>query len=211
MSTLAFKIRKPLGSQKITPIEQEVAQALIDLENNSPDIKKDLRPIQIAGVREIPVGAEHKALVIFVPVPVHKQTQKIQQRLVRELEKKFSDRHVVILARRQSVPKPHRNSNVKPRPYSRTRKDVQAKMLEDLVYPVDIVGKRIRTRLNGSKLNKVFLNRKDASSMEYKLGTFSAVYKALTGKDTQFSFKKDLMSLGHPLDSASDLDASLAS
>lgn len=43
-------------------------------------------------------GGSKKAIVIFVPVPQLKTFQKIQVRLVRELEKKFSGRHVVFVA-----------------------------------------------------------------------------------------------------------------
>ncbi len=39
-----------------------------------------------------------KAIIIFVPVPQLKAYQKIQTRLVRELEKKFSGKHVVFIA-----------------------------------------------------------------------------------------------------------------
>jgi len=35
---------------------------------------------------------------------------------------------------------------------------------------------------------KVFLDRKDSTSLEYKLDTFSAVYKRLTGKEVNFEF-----------------------
>ena len=39
-----------------------------------------------------------KAIIIFVPVPQLRAYQKIQTRLVRELEKKFSGKHVVFIA-----------------------------------------------------------------------------------------------------------------
>ena len=39
-----------------------------------------------------------KAIIIFVPVPQLRAYQKIQSRLVRELEKKFSGKHVVFIA-----------------------------------------------------------------------------------------------------------------
>lgn len=38
-----------------------------------------------------------KAIVIFVPVPQLKAYQKIHTRLVRELEKKFSGKHVLLI------------------------------------------------------------------------------------------------------------------
>jgi len=60
--------------------------------------------------------------------------------------------------------------------------------LEDLVYPTDIVGKRIRFRLDNSRLLKIYLDKKDQANVEYKLETFSAVYRKLTGKQVQFLF-----------------------
>ena len=48
--------------------------------------------------QEIDVSGNKKSIVIFVPVPQLKAFQKIQVRLVRELEKKFSGKHVVFVA-----------------------------------------------------------------------------------------------------------------
>ena len=77
-------------------------------------------------------------------------------RLTRELEKKFSDRHVVFVAQRRMLRKPTRTSRVKQkRPRSRTLTNVHEKILEDLVFPTEIVGKRTRVNQDGSKLLKV--------------------------------------------------------
>ncbi|KAF9434404.1 40S ribosomal protein, partial [Entomortierella beljakovae] len=75
-------------------IELAVAQALFDLENNVNDLKKELKALQISSAKEVETGNGKKAIVVFVPVPQLKAFHKIQQRLTRELEKKFSDRHV---------------------------------------------------------------------------------------------------------------------
>ena len=48
-------------------------------------------------LQEIDVQGK-KAIIIFVPVPQLRSYQKIQTRLVRELEKKFSGKHVVFIA-----------------------------------------------------------------------------------------------------------------
>lgn len=61
-------------------------------------------------------------------------------------------------------------------------------ILDDLVYPAEIVGKRIRIRLDGSRLFKVHLDKNQQTNIEHKLDTFSAVYKKLTGKEVTFEF-----------------------
>lgn len=163
----AAKILKPVGSVP-DALELAVAQNIIDLENNIPDLKADLRPIQITAAKQvclfcflivkIDVGQGKQAILVFVPVPLLKLTHKIQSRLVRELEKKFSDKHVLIVAQRRIVPKPGRKSRVKQaRPRSRTLTAVHEKLLEDLVYPTEIVGKRTKVRVDGSKVIKVYV------------------------------------------------------
>ncbi len=77
-------------------------------------------------------------------------------RLTRELEKKFSDRHVVFIGQRRILPKePHGRRLGQKRPYSRTLTAVHDRILEDLVYPTDIIGKRLRVAVDGSNLLKV--------------------------------------------------------
>lgn len=115
---------------------------------------------------------------------------KIQKALVEELEKKFSGAHVVIIAQRTMFKKSFtRNKRFQgPRPRSRTLKAVHEATLEDLVYPTEIVGKRLRVKPDGSKVMKVFLNPKDQVNVETKLETFSSVYNILTNKDVTFEF-----------------------
>ena len=69
------------------------------------DLKAQLRELYIAGAKEIDVQGK-KAIIIFVPVPQLRAYQKIQTHLVRELEKKFSGKHVVFIAQRRILLKP---------------------------------------------------------------------------------------------------------
>merc|ERR1719309_1285991 len=159
------------------------------------DLKAQLRELNITAAKEIEVGGNRKAIIIFVPVPQLKAYQKIQARLVRELEKKFSGKHVVFIAQRRILPKPTRKSRTKnkqKRPRSRTLTAVHDAILEDLVFPAEIVGKRIRIKLDGSRLIKVHLDRNQMTNVEHKIDTFSAVYKKLTGKDVNFEFPESL-------------------
>ncbi|KAK0548640.1 ribosomal protein S7A [Tilletia horrida] len=192
MSSVSHKILRTANAPSGSPTETEtlVAQALVDLENNVPELRAELRPLQISAAAEIDVRGGKKAIAVFVPMPQQKAYRKVQQRLTRELEKKFSDRHVVFVGQRRILGKPGRHSRVKqPRPRSRTLTAVHESILSDIVYPTEITGKRTRIATDGSKLIKCFLDAKDATSLEYKLDSFSSVYRKLTGKDVTFVFR----------------------
>lgn len=63
-----------------TEVEQQIAQALLDLQNNVPELQSELAPLQISSAREVDVKGGKKAIVVFVPVPQLKAFHKIQQR-----------------------------------------------------------------------------------------------------------------------------------
>nr|ACV20964.1 small subunit ribosomal protein 7 [Mononchoides sp. RS5441] len=183
------KIIKPDG-KPVTDLEKQIAQALSDLETNA-DIKNQLRELYITGVKEVEIGNK-KVIIVYVPVPQLKQFQKNQVRIVRELEKKLGGKHVLIVARRRILPKPQRGSKrfaeKQKRPRSRTLTAVHEAMLNDIVYPAEVVGKRTRVKLDGKRIIKVHLDKAQQTNVEHKIDTFSSVYKHLTGKDVVFEF-----------------------
>ncbi|CAK7217989.1 ribosomal protein S7A [Sporothrix curviconia] len=181
---------------KPSELETSIAGALFDLESNTADLKAALRPLQFVSAREIEVGHGKKAIVIFVPVPSLQGFHRVQQRLTRELEKKFPDRHVLILASRRILPRPKRssrarNNQTQKRPRSRTLTAVHDAILTDLVFPVEIVGKRLRTKEDGSKTLKVILDEKERGGVDYRLDSYSEVYRRLTGRNVVFEFPQN--------------------
>lgn len=146
-----------------------------------------MKDLYINAAEEINVGDGRTAIVIKVPFRLLKAFHKIQQRLVRELEKKFSGKDVLIVANRRISPVPAGGFS-RARPRSRTLTAVHASLLDDLVYPTEIVGKRQRYRLDGSRLLKVFLDAKDKNTTEYKLDAFAGAYKKMTGKEVSFEY-----------------------
>mmetsp|Transcript_47003 Transcript_47003/g.111882 ORF Transcript_47003/g.111882 Transcript_47003/m.111882 type:complete len:195 (-) Transcript_47003:84-668(-) len=184
------KILKPKGATP-TELEEEVAKALFDIEvSPGSDIKGDLKDIYISGAKEIEVKQGRKAIIVYFPYRVWRSAKKIQGRLVRELEKKFSKKHIVFVANRTILDKNFRRKGFKTRPRSRTLTSVHDAMLEDVVGPTEIVGKRTQVSVDGSKLLKIFLDPKgkDKEDVESKLSTYSAVYKKLTNKEAVFRF-----------------------
>jgi len=189
MFTGRKKIIKPNGAAPDS-FEEQVAQEIFNLEMSTAEIKAELRDLYILGAKQVVVPGAKKAIILFVPFKLLSLFHKVQSRLVRELEKKFSGRHVVVIAQRTIYgPSYNRTSKAKgPRPRSRTLTTVQEAILEDLVYPTEIVGKRTRCKVDGSKTLKVYLDPKDQVNVETKLETFATVYKKLTSKDVVFEF-----------------------
>eukprot|EP00747_Dinoflagellata_sp_TGD_P087176 gnl/TRDRNA2_/TRDRNA2_163557_c0_seq10.p1 gnl/TRDRNA2_/TRDRNA2_163557_c0~~gnl/TRDRNA2_/TRDRNA2_163557_c0_seq10.p1 ORF type:complete len:211 (-),score=71.95 gnl/TRDRNA2_/TRDRNA2_163557_c0_seq10:74-652(-) len=189
-----FNARKKIIKEKgaaPTELEEEVAKALFDIEvSPSSEIKADLRDIYISSAKEVEVKSGRKAVIVHFPFRVWKAVKKIQGRLIRELEKKFSKKHVVFVANRTILDKNFRRKGLSVRPRSRTLTMVHESILEDVVGPTEIFGKRTRINVDGSKVLKIFLDPKDKDKgeLESKLSTYSAVYKKLTNKEAVFQF-----------------------
>lgn len=81
---MSHKILRTANAPTTAPDETElnVAQAIVDLENNVPELKAELRPLQISAAREVDVRGGKKAIVVFIPVPQLKAFRKVQQRCV---------------------------------------------------------------------------------------------------------------------------------
>merc|ERR1719336_3659106 len=188
-----FNARKKILKEKgaaPTELEEEVAKALFDLEvTPQSDIKADVRDIVIASAQDLDVK-NRTDLILHFPFRVWKNVKKIQARLIRELEKKFSKKHVIFVATRTILDKNFKRKGLQVRPRSRTLTAVHESIMEDIVGPTEIHGKRMRISVDGTKLIKVMLDPKDKDkeSVEAKLSTFAGVYKKLTNKEAVFMF-----------------------
>merc|ERR1712018_1035556 len=171
--SITNKLQKK-NNQRASDVETQVAQAILDIQNGADNVTKEqLMQLHLVAVKEMDVGGRN-ALALMVPAPQVPGWQKIQTKIVRELEKKFSGKHVIIVGRRKIMPKEQRKSTAKcykqKRPISRSVKHVHEATLQDIVYPAEITGKRIR------------------HTIEHKTATFSAVFKRLTGQRVVFEF-----------------------
>eukprot|EP01115_Flamella_aegyptia_P013873 TRINITY_DN76115_c0_g1_i1.p1 TRINITY_DN76115_c0_g1~~TRINITY_DN76115_c0_g1_i1.p1 ORF type:complete len:198 (-),score=52.59 TRINITY_DN76115_c0_g1_i1:198-791(-) len=191
MYTFKKKIVKD-NKQEPTELETEVAKALFEIQSSSVnDLKNELTQLHFSAARNVEVVPGKQSIILFVPFRLLQQFHRVQSRLIHELEKKFSGKQVVVVAQRKILRKPGRNNRVKrqKRPRSRTLTNVHNAILDDIVYPTEITGKRLRFKTDGSKVEKIYLDKKDQQSMEERLDTFSAVYKKLTGKEAVFTFE----------------------
>lgn len=183
---LQRKIVKKGGAEP-SELEQSVGKALVDLEMSSKELGGELKYLYISSAKEIELKDKRSALVIFVPFKLSAKFKRIQSRLVRELEKKFSGKQVLIIAQRTVLSKAWvRKSKGQPLPRSRTLTAVQASIMDDICYPNQIIGKRTVCKIDGRKFQKIYLAQN--KDIEDRLRTFGAVYKALTNKQAEFMF-----------------------
>ncbi|CAN1255976.1 40S ribosomal protein S7 [Linum perenne] len=174
MYTAKQKIHKDKDVEP-SEFEESVAQAFFDLENTSQELKSELKDLYINSAIQIDVSGSRKAIVIHVPYRLRKSFRKVHARLVRELEKKFSGKDVIVIATRRMVRPPKKGSAAQ-RPRSRTLTSVHEVVLEDIVMPAEIVGKRTRYRIDGTKIMKViplYLSKFNGFYVEHNLDIIS--------------------------------------
>lgn len=190
------KIKKPRGKddkpQQATKLEHEVAKALYELQLNSEKLKESVRELVICAAKEVEVAGGKRVIIVFVPVPQIAKYQKLikERSLIEELEKKFSGKQVLIISQRRIIRKETRNTMPlkQKRPRSRTLTAVHEAILDDIVFPNEITGKRIRFRHDGSRLLRVFLHQETSDAD--KLDVYASVYSKLTGKTVVFEADK---------------------
>jgi len=167
--------------------EDEVAQALYDLEVNNTSLRPVLQKLYLNTAKEIEVSPTLRAVVIFVPLRFLVKFHKIQKTLITELEKKFSGKQVFILAQRKIARKVAGARRINA-PRCRTRVKVQENIMVDLLHPVEVVGRRWKHRVDGTVQTKVLLDAREKEKIEPKLESLAMVYKRLTGITVSFGF-----------------------
>merc|ERR1712071_225589 len=110
--SITNKLQKRAGA-RASDIENTVASAILDIQNNAdPATKEQLMQLHVIAVKEMDVGGRN-AIAIMVPPPQVPGWQKIQVKIVRELEKKFSGKHVMVICQRKVMAKEARKAGAK--------------------------------------------------------------------------------------------------
>jgi small subunit ribosomal protein S7e len=192
MSNYKSKLFKTIAT-KATTLEESVAQALFEVETGVADLKDSLKHVTVANAREIETvvkGKKKNVYVIYVPFAVLRLVQRIQPKLVPELEKRLKTT-VLIVAKRTIQSKWVKSHRSQQRPRNRTLTSVYDSVLEDLCQPAAIIGRRIRHKLDGSVVQKIFLDQNEEAALKDKVESITSVYKKLTTRDIQIEFKPE--------------------
>ena len=182
------KLRKAKRS-KPTPLENDVAKALYDLELNHKTLRAHLPRFHVNTAKTVEAkSTTKKAIVIFYPLRYLMLVRKLQTVLTAELEKRFSGRIVALVAQRKVTRRPSNIYAIQEVQRSTTRTAVNESILADLLYPADVVARRWRFRVDGSKVMKVFLDTKAKKRMDSRLPLIAALYKKLTQRSVTFGY-----------------------
>ncbi|OHT09229.1 40S ribosomal protein S7 [Tritrichomonas foetus] len=171
-----------------TPLEQTIAAALNEIASGSEEsMKKSLAHLAICGAKEVTVDGL-RVVIITVPYKQINAYRQLQGFLVPELEKKVENSQIVIVGKRRAFPKNPESGRryVAIRPTGRTLRNVNESLLDDVVYPTAIVGKRIHYDLKGGQTTHIILDQHDRTRVEERLNGFAIAYNRLTGLRTVF-------------------------
>lgn len=154
----ASKIHKQ-GNVPPTTLEEDISSYLFQLQTNAQneELAQTLKALYFVSAKELDVGDGERAVVIFVPVPQLAQFKSVWKNIVNELEKRLS-KNVVLVANRtilNRITQLNKRKRQK-RPVSRTLTSVHNALLDDIVFPAEPIDKRMRVRIDGSKLYKVY-------------------------------------------------------
>ena len=191
MSSYVPHLRKLRKAKRdtATPLENDVAKAIYELELNHKTLRLSLPRFHINTAKEVEsTKTAKKGLVVFYPLRYFMLVRKVQKVLTAELEKRFAGRAVMLIAQRTITKRPaciYQRQEVQ---RSTTRTAVNEAIMADLVYPADVVAKRWRFRVDGSKVMKVFLDARDRKKTEGRLTIVAAVYKQLTHRAVNFGY-----------------------
>lgn len=188
MSAAASKVVKK--NAETTDFEKQVAAAFQDLESQQAELREDLKQVFISSAIQFQAtfrDQQRRAILITLHFKSRNAERKIHSNLVAELERRFK-LPVIIVFQRTILPKYLKQKGQQRRPRSRTLTAVHDAILEDILHPYCILGRRMRVKVNGNKLFKVLLDPKDKPLLEDKCDTLAAVYRTLTNKEVVFEF-----------------------
>ena len=171
----------------------QVNNYIRNLAKSNEENKKLLRQAVATEVKQFKVKTEDnktvKALVIYLPAPFLRDHPAATNKIVNEVQSKTNN-YTFVVAKRTVVSK--RSDYKQKIPKNRTLSDVCDQILADLVAPGQIIGRRMRVRLNGTHLYKIHLNENSREFLQDKVEVITQIYHALTNRKIAVEFKREM-------------------
>ena len=181
------KTDKKKSPTKLTQPALAAAEKTEMKEKGDKALAKELKGLNFSSAKEIDVGGDRLALLIYVPPPQLAKYRAIQKALIEALEKALPKyQNVMLLANRTMMSstewaRSKKHSGLRPR--NRSLKAVQEGILDDLVFPSEITGKRIKVKEGGDRVITVQLGAKEKEQVMERKEYIEKVYQKLTTKN----------------------------
>lgn len=189
------KAAAPQKSALHSDIDKIVVDATTNYEHkktSKTEIVHDVKEVKIVGDDK----KSYTALIVYLPFVYVQNHRALLSKIVNDIQSKkklptFVVSHRTLLnkksAQKQKIPR------------NRTLTSVYDAILEDLIAPGVIIGKRLRYHLDGSQHTKVFLNEDSRAFLENKTPLIAQIYKQLTNRKVTFEFRPDTSYIRVPL------------
>ena len=127
-------------------------------------------------------------LVFYLPYVWMRENRALLVKIVNEIQDKRKQ-FVFPIAKRTII---NKKSDFKQKiPRSRTLTSVYDSILEDLIFPSNVIGRRMRYRSNGSLLTKVQLPLESEEYLKNKTKVITEIYFKLTNRKIVFEFRPE--------------------
>ena len=186
------EVAAPATGDQRSALHRDINKIVVDLTKAS-DIKKTVRTDIVKAVKEMKVQNEndkktYSALVVYLPFTYNKNYKSLIPKIINDVQQKKKLPTFIVVDRTVIHKKSDFNQKI---PRNRTLTSVYDSILEDLISPGIVIGKRMRYHLNGSQHIKVFLNEECRAYIQDKTSIISQIYKKLTNRTVTFEFKHE--------------------
>jgi small subunit ribosomal protein S7e len=169
-------------------INDSVAKIFNDFTESSSENREQMKNIKIENVSEFKYEENKTFVLVNVNESSVKSLQKVHVDLVKRLESTLGKPVIVIPSRKTVDGKKYRKFIGKKVPRTKTLTYVRENLLEDLLFPATIVGKRTRYPRGQQKQLKVFVDAVDKEVLASKTSAICVGYKSLTGHELSIDF-----------------------
>merc|ERR1719197_313400 len=176
--------------EKPTELDEEVGKYLTALEQKG---EVSLKGVFINSTEQVEYKREDGSMghyrLIRIPFRSLERFSKVRSAVIEHCES-LANCPVLFVANRTIISKRAKHHPSQMRPRSRTLIAVHQAILNDIVAPSSIVGRRTRATMDGKNHERVFLDPLDKEMMQDKTEALSHAYQKLTTRRLHFEFPK---------------------
>ena len=154
-----------------------------------------LKHVKIISAKKVILSKKDMAAVIFVPLRMMRYFREQYAEIVAKMEKALGG--LVFIIGKRYVAKTRKvgqKGTVEYKPRSRTAAAVKEAYLNEMLYPIEVVGKRAHVSMINKKPTEaktVFVDVNDEKQKKVakaKLNAYTVVYRNITGEKVKFAF-----------------------